>query len=282
MDSWMIYTIIYGIISGTYYLFQKEAMKKDHSIEVLTTFITISFILLLFETPSAVTIEPGYLLLIFLKSFIIFISWVLSFKAMSKISISLYGVINMSRILFTTLLGIIFLHECITGNELVGMIFIMIGLVLVNTIDSGEKSKKEKKYVTVLLIACVLCAISGLLDKVVSTNVPANQYQWWMMLFLFIISWIYIFIRKININFKSTFKNYWIYLYSILFIVGDRILFLANGVKGSEISIISLLKQVSVIITVLVGGKIFKEKGLGKKFVCSLIILLGIIIITLY
>ena len=281
MQDWMILTIIYGIISGFCFIFQKKAMKTNHSIEVLTTYITISFIIVFIDVGNVITIDPKYLGLIALKSLVIFISWLLAFKAISKLSVSLYGVINMSRILFTTLLGIVILNECLSKNQMIGMLIICIGLLLVNIFKDDNK-KNDKKYVIVLLIACIFTAIGGILDKIIAMHVEPNELQWWFLLFLFIFNWIYILGRKIKINFKKTFKNPWIYLNSFAFVVGDRILFTANAIPNSQVAIMSLLKQMSVIILVIVGGNMFKEKNLKCKFVCSLIILLGIVVITFY
>ena len=281
MQDWMILTIIYGIISGMYFIFQKKAMKINHSIEVLTTFTTISFIIVFIDVGNVIAIDPEYLVMIALKALVLFISWLLAFKAMSKLSVSLYGVINMSRILFTTLLGIIILNETIGRNQIIGMLIICIGLLLVNIFKDDNK-KNDKKYVLVLLVACIFAAIGGLLDKVISMHVEPNELQWWFLLFLFSFNWIYILGRNIKIDFKSTFKNPWIYLYSFAFVIGDRLLFMANRIEGSQITIMSLLKQISVIILVLIGGNLFKEKNLKYKFICSLIVLLGIVVITLY
>ena len=281
MKDWMLLTIIFAIINGVYYIFEKEALKKDSHIEVLIFSITLSFIIILFDIPININIKPISMSLIAFKSLIMFIGWILSFKAMSHMSVSKYGVINMSRILFTTILGIIVLHEVITISEFIGMIIIVIGLLLVNMSKNKNKTK-SKKYIIYLLIASIFMSIGGLLDKIICSNVEISSFQFWFLLYLFIISWIYVLFKKIRLDFKSLTKNYWIYLYSIFYVIGDRIIFTANGIEGSEISVISLLKQLSVVITVLVGGKIFKENNLKKKFVCSMIILAGIIIVTLY
>lgn len=281
MKDWMILTLIYGLMNGACFLFEKEAMKKNHSIEVLTMSTTVAFLLIIWDVPNAIHINPCNLSLLFIKSLVVFIAWKLSFKALSKMSVSRYGVINMSRILFTTILGIVVLHEVLRLNQIVGMAIICIGLVLVNMLKRDGK-KSANKYIGILLIGCLLQSIAGLLDKVISTNVEPNILQWWFLFFLVIINWAYINIRNVKINYKASFKNIWVYAYSILFVIGDRFLFMANSIDGSEISIISLLKQVSIIVTVLVGGKIFHEKHLKAKFLCSLLIILGIIIITLY
>lgn len=280
MNNWIFLGLIYGIISGIYFLFQKQAMKISHSIEVFVSYVTISFILVFLNVPDLLSIEPKYLLLISLKSLVMLISFILSFKAMSKLSVSLYGVINMSRILFTTLLGIIILNETIGKYKIIGMILICLGLLLVNSYKEEDK-KSDKKYILILFIGCIFASFGGLLDKIISLNVNPSDFQWCFLLFLFLYSWLYVLVRKIKINFKKTFKNPWIYLYSVMVVVADRILFSANSIPESEISIISLLKQISIVIMILGGGIIFKEKNLKYKLICSLVILMGLIVIVI-
>lgn len=280
MNNWIFLGLIYGIISGIYFLFQKQAMKISHSIEVFVSYVTISFILVFLNFPDLLSIEPKYLLLISLKSLVMLISFILSFKAMSKLSVSLYGVINMSRILFTTLLGIIILNETIGKYKIIGMILICLGLLLVNSYKEEDK-KSDKKYILILFIGCIFASFGGLLDKIISLNVNPSDFQWCFLLFLFLYSWLYVLVRKIKINFKKTFKNSWIYLYSIMVVVADRILFSANSIPESEISIISLLKQISIVIMILGGGIIFKEKNLKYKLICSLVILMGLLVIVI-
>ena len=280
MKEWMLLTLIYGLINGVCFLTEKEAMKKNHSFEVLTVAVTVSFLLISWDFGNAMKINPVHLGLIFSKSLVVFIAWKLSFKALRNMSVSRYGVINMSRILFTTIFGIVLLHETLKVKDFAGMAIICFGLILVN-MSKRDGTKSHNKYILVLLIGCIFQSIAGLLDKVIMTNVEASMLQWWFLFFIVIISWIYSILCNVKIN-KSTFKNKWIYIYGVLFVIGDRLLFIANGITDSSISIMSLLKQISVIITVLVGGKIFREKHLKTKFICSLIIIAGIVIITLY
>lgn len=280
MNNWIFLGLIYGIISGIYFLFQKQAMKTNHSIEVFVTYVTIAFLIVFLDIPDLLSIEPKYLLLISFKSLIMLISFILSFKAMSKLSVSLYGVINMSRILFTTLLGIIILNETFGKYQIIGMLLICLGLLLINSYKEEDK-KSDKKYILILFIGCIFASIGGLLDKIISLNVKPSDFQWCFLLYLFLYSWLYVLVRNIKINFKKSFKNPWIYLYSISMVVADRILFIVNSISESEISIISLLKQISIIIMILGGGMLFKEKNLKYKLICSLVIIMGLIVIVI-
>ena len=72
-------------------------------------------------------------------------------------------------------------------------------------------------------------------------------------------------------------KNYWILLAAISLTVGDRFLFQANEIPESKVSIMTLIKQFSVIEGIILGKIFFKEKNIIKKLLCSLLIIIGII-----
>ena len=58
----------------------------------------------------------------------------------------------------------------------------------------------------------------------------------------------------------------------------DKALFIANGYPESQITIMTLIKQSSVVIAIIAGKFIFKEKNILHKAVCASIIICGIII----
>ena len=66
-----------------------------------------------------------------------------------------------------------------------------------------------------------------------------------------------------------------------MFIIGDKALFIANGMTDSRITIMTLIKQSCCIVTILSGKFIFKEKNVGYKFFCASIIIIGIVISVL-
>ena len=65
---------------------------------------------------------------------------------------------------------------------------------------------------------------------------------------------------------------------SLSLVFGDRLLFTANAMPESQVTIMTVIKQSSVIITVLTGWIFFKEKNILFKIMCCGIILCGIFI----
>lgn len=264
---------------------KKKALTKSKLIEVLWTYSLLSFILVCFEFNSAIQVDKKYVFFALLKAICMFTSWTLSAYCIKKLPISLHGILNLSRIVFLTILGIVFLNEMIVTNQIMGMVIVIIGLMLVNLKDEDNYNEQDKnvkfRYVLLMIISCVFASFSGLLDKILMQDMKSGQLQFWTMLFIIVLYTIYSIVKKEKISIKSISKNYWIILMAICLVVGDRALFFACSIPESKLSVISLLKQSGVIVTVLAGGKIFKEKNLVYKFFCTLIVLFGIALVVI-
>ena len=84
-------------------------------------------------------------------------------------------------------------------------------------------------------------------------------------------------IKKKKIDYKA-FKNIWVILAAIGLVAGDRLLFMANKIDSSKVIVMTILKQLSIIMSIILGGIIFKEKNVLKKLLYALLILGGVII----
>jgi drug/metabolite transporter (DMT)-like permease len=65
---------------------------------------------------------------------------------------------------------------------------------------------------------------------------------------------------------------------SISLVLGDKLLFEANADPASEVTLMTIIKQCSVLVTVLTGWIFFKEKHILYKLLCTAIVLSGIFI----
>ncbi len=294
---WMLLVLLYGVLKGAREIVKKKALTKSSVIEVLFFYTLLGFLFVTPQAPAAMGLEPKYYFWIAVKSFVIFLAWICSFKAIKKMPISLYGVLDLSRVLFATLLGVVVLQETLNTHQVIGLVFVSAGLLLLKFKPSGlfkklqenRQRKQMKGYgiqsgneVSVILIlfafaSCMLNAVSGLMDKLLMKNINSSQLQFWYMLFLVLYYLIYILCSRTRIR-KEVWKNGWIWLLAILFVVADKALFVANGIPDSRITIMTLLKQSGCVVTILAGKFIFKEKNVGYKLFCAAVIVIGIVI----
>lgn len=202
------------------------------------------------QAKDAGGLEPKYYFYIALKSFVIFLAWICSFKAIDKMPISLYGVLDLSRVLFATLLGVIVLRETLSAGGVIGLLLVSTGLLMLK-FKPGVKQKKDEGiqviYVIFAFASCMLNALSGLMDKLLMKNISSSQLQFWYMLFLFLYYAGYIVVTRTTIR-KEVWKNGWIWLLSLLFVAADKALFVANGMEASRITVMTLIKQSGCIV----------------------------------
>ena len=285
---WIFLVLFYGVLKGVREVVKKKAMAKSSVMEVLFFYTFLAFVFVIPQAKDAGGMEPEFYFYIALKSFVIFLAWIFGFKALKKMPISLYGVLDLSRVLFATCLGVFALGEVLGVTQVLGLLLVSAGLLLLKykpgflrkKKEAGEVQKEEKVqviYVVAAFASCMLNAFSGFMDKVLMKDVTSSQLQFWYMLFLVSYYGIYMLVTRTRVS-KSVWKNGWIWLLAILFVMADKALFIANGMEASKVTVMTLLKQSGCVVTILAGKFIFKEKNVGYKLFCAAVIVLGIVI----
>lgn len=285
---WIPLVLLYGLLKGGREIAKKKAMEKNTVMEVLFVYTLMSFVFVLPQAGQAGGMEPRFFALIALKSFVMFLAWIFGFYSLKKMPVSLYGVLSLSRVLFATFSGVIFLHEVLAGNQIAGLVIVCAGLLLLRVTPKKKTPALEQDapapeqpepvkpiFIVLAFASCILNAISGFMDKILMRDVTSSQLQFWYMLFLVIYYGIYVLITRVKIS-PTVFKNGWVWALAIMFVIGDKALFIANGMSESRITIMTLIKQSACLVTII-GGKIFfKEEHILYRLFCAAIILCGI------
>lgn len=292
---WMLLVLVYGLLKGTREIVKKKSLEKSSVMEVLFFYTLFAFLFVCPDAKNAMGIEPKMLIFVALKAFVIFLAWMCSFKAIKKMPLSIYGILDLSRVLFATLLGAVVLKETMSTNQMIGLILVASGLIMLkfrigtkksmSDNDSGKSIAVEDKSEHVqpvllffALASCLLNALSGLMDKILMKTLTSSQLQFWYMLFLVSFYLVYIIATREKIHLKKSIQNYWIWLLALLFVIADRALFVANGMEASKVTIMTLIKQSGCIVTILGGKLIYKEKNIRYKLVCAAVIVIGIVV----
>ncbi len=297
----MLLVLFYGVVKGAREAIKKKALTKNSVIEVLVVYTLLSFIFCIPQVRNAGGLAGPQYAWIALKSFCIFVAWICSFKAIDKLPISMYGVLDLSRVLFATLLGVMVLGETMSPLHILGLSIVLLGLVLLKfkpgfikraemkeMLESGTAMSKVREarpvdtsktwfYVVLAFLNCILNAVSGTMDKVLMKEMNSSQLQFWYMLFLTLYYIIYVLITRTKIS-PSVFKNGWIWALAILFVAADKALFIANADPSSRVTVMTLIKQTGTIVTILAGRFVFKEKHVAYRLFCAAVILCGIIL----
>jgi len=308
---WIFLVLFYGVLKGIREIVKKMALKKNSVIEVLFFYTFLAFLFVLPQAKDAGGLDIRAYIGIAAKAFCVFLAWIFSFRAINKMPLSLYGVLDLSRVLFATLLGVVVLQESLGMMQTFGLIFVSIGLLLLKyhppflykifvkessnesakgdlvtngskkvsmeVVETASNDSVKPIYIFFAFFSCMMNALSGLLDKILMRDMNSSQLQFWYMLFMVSYYAIYMFVTRTRLS-RDVWKNGWIWLLSILFVAADKALFIANGMADSRITIMTLLKQSGCVVAILAGKFIFKEKNTDYKLFCAAIIVLGIVI----
>ncbi len=273
---WILFVLFYALMKGSRDGMKKAALQKSSADEILFFYTLIGLILILPFSKSAFSLRPLYIFYAFVKAGVVGLGWLFSYAALKKISVSLYGIMDLSRILFSTALGVWLLGESFTLPKAIGLILVLTGLILVNLRKTDGAGGLTALTLCFTLLNCLLTAVSETMDKVLMQYMESAQLQFWFMFFMVVIYGVLLLIRRESISVKSLKTNYWIPLMSISLVVGDRLLFEANANPASELTLMTVIKQSAVIVTVLTGYFAFGEKQIGYKLLCTGITLAGI------
>lgn len=308
---WILLVLLYGILKGLREIAKKKALKKNSVMEVLVQYTFLSFLLVLPQAPNAGGLEPKFFVFIAIKAIAVFLAWICSFHSLKELPVSLYGILDLSRVLFATSFGVFLLGEPLSFLQALGLVIVCSGLLLLkfrppflakllkyqgNTeaqivskstdisassipeqAQNTEKKRRTTIFVILALASCLLNAISGFLDKVLMKDISSSQLQFWYTFFMILYYLIYVLVTRTKIS-RTVWKNKWIWLLAIMFIIGDKALFIANGIPESRITVMTLIKQGGCIVTILGGYFVFKEKNIAYRLFCATVIIIGILI----
>lgn len=281
MQTWILLTIINALIIGFFECFRKKALEKNNTYEVAAFIYLIDFIIAAIFIRDAFYIELKYILMLLLKATILVVAWLGALYALKHLSMGIYGMISTCRIIITVVLSALILGEIVTPRIFLGMIIIIIGIILVNKVVNDKKKVSTFKVFFALVLSCLCNSISAILDKYLLTDITYTQMLYWCYLFMTIICFIIILIKGEKIDVKGILKNKWLTFAAVSIVIADSLLLKANADVNSSAAVISLIKQLVVVETIVLGKFIFKEKDILKKLAYSLLIIFGVTLIII-
>ena len=278
MVIWFVLTLISGMILGVYDIFKKLATERIGVLNVLAIYSTFSFIFVSYEYKNALSMDFSIMPILILKSVIIYFCWILGFQAFKHLPISVVSPFRTLTPLFSIIFGITLLGEQFHMLQGIGFIVILSSYYLIGKNDgSNIKEFLKNKYLYLIILSSFLSAISGLIDKVVLKTINVGQMQFWFMFLLMVLfNLTYVGMKMRNPSeIKMQFDKYALFA-SMALVISDRLYFTAVAVPSSLLSVIMPIRFISVFISVLVGGFIFKERNLKGKLIGIISMLLGI------
>lgn len=284
-NLYIVFALLYAVFNGFFDVLKKKSIQKSSELSTLVIFTGVSFLCSLVWIPFDVGISSDKIWLFVLKGFLLTINWFVLLRILKDADVSIVSLTTVVSSVITFIVGIVGFGERASVIQYIGAGLVILGAILINLINKKENGKINVKLIILLLISAIIGAVSAVIDKFTTQTLSAYQVQFWFLLFVFLFSCIFFAIEcaknKRFLLQKSDFKNYWIYIVGIALFLGDFFLFLSYTMTGSKMIIITTLSKFKVVVAVLLGIFLFKEKSVLKKILISLLVFVGVLLVSL-
>ena len=294
---WLILAFMSAALLGCYDSFKKQALKENAVIPVLflntlfSSLIFLPFILLsptgwldgsIFHVASGGWEMHQYIVL---KAVIVLSSWILGYFGMKHLPLTIVGPINATRPVMVLVGALLMFGERLNLWQWIGVLLAVASFLMLSR--SGKKEGidfKHDHWIYMIVGAAALGAVSGLYDKYLMAPVESggvgldrmmvqswyNIYQCGMMgIMLWLLWWP---------KHESTTPFHWswsIVGVSLFLSAADFMYFYSLSLPDAMISIVSMIRRGSVIVSFMFGAMFFHEKNLRAKTVDLALVLLG-------
>lgn len=297
---WLVLAFLSATLLGVYDSLKKKALKDNAVIPILflntifSSFIFIPFIFLSRETQllddTVFYVGSGGWELhkyIVLKAFIVLSSWILGYFGMKHLPLTIVGPINATRPVMVLIGALLVFGERLNCWQWLGVSLAVTSFLLLS--KSGKKEGidfKHDHWIYMIVGAAVLGAVSGLYDKYLMAPVSEggvgldrmmvqswyNIYQCVLMFFMLVLLW------WPKHKLTTPFHWDWAILGVSLFLsVADFMYFYSLSLPTAMISIVSMVRRGSVVVSFLFGALFFREKNLKAKAFDLILVLLGMV-----
>ena len=310
---WVVYALVSASLLGLYDVFKKKSLQGNAVIPVL---LINTVICTLFFLPSIVgsltgIISPDSSLyipdggwrehkLVIIKAFVVLSSWICGYFAIKKLPLTIVGPVNATRPVMTLVGAMLIFGERLNLLQWAGVCMAIFSFWMLSR--SGKKEGidfKSNVWVLLLVAAAVLGACSGLYDKYLMASSGAgldrlfvqgwyNLYQAVIMGVIMLLVWLPERKRALAQAVPGTGPDYvpFVWKWTIPFIslaltAADLAYLYALTMPGAMISVVSMIRRSSVLVSFVFGAVVFHEKNLRSKSLDLVFVLLSLILLLL-
>ena len=229
-------------------------------------------------THSALTATVKAHLLVVLKAFIVLSSWICGYFGLKHLPLTIVGPINATRPVLVLVGAVVLFGERLNAYQWIGVLLTLLSIYLMSRAGKKEAIDfKKNKWIWCVGLAAILGAVSGLYDKYIMKELCPMFVQSWFNLYqMIIMATICGLIWYPKRHETTPFQWRWtIPLISLFICLADFAYFTSLNNPDSMISVVSLVRRSSVIISFACAVIFFKERNLRAKLIDLAIILVG-------
>jgi len=297
---WLPLSLFSAFFLGMYDVSKKRAVTGNAVFPVLFfstltgSLCTMPLIVLSLAAPDTarqlhVYVAPQPLtehLLIVAKSFIVGLSWVLSYFGLKHLPITIAAPLRATAPLFTVLGAVLLFGERPSTLQWTGITLILSSYILYSR--SGKQAKETKVpllWIIFMILAAVTGAVSAGFDKYLlqSRTLPPLFVLCWFLFYLSIMYGVIALLLWMPRRHKTTpfvFRPS-IVLIGILLVIADTAYMTALSDLQAKLALVSAIRRSNVLISFAGGMIVFHEGNLRRKLLPFAGIITGLALIIL-
>lgn len=180
------------------------------------------------------------------------------------------------------------LGETLNTQQFAGVILILLGGYIVTLKEISHFFKPftslPVKYFLIVLATLILWSFCPVINRVVLFETDVITHLFFFAMFIFIIQLVLIIATNRYRRVAVLAKKEWflIMIAGGLLLLSDFLHFKAIGVPAAVVSLAIPAKRLSNLVTIVLGGTLFKEKSLVIKSMACIFMIAGLCIIGIY
>ena len=297
---WVYLGIVSAAFLGMYDISKKHALRQNAVLPVLflsTVFgaaVMVPLVLLSLVKPGASSATGLYVPSIawaghfhlLVKSVIVSLAWMLSYFALKNLPISIVSPVTAVGPVWTLLGAVLMFHEHPTGLQYTGFGVMILSYWWFSVIGGKEGILfYNNRWIAFTVLATMLGAASAMYDKflIQRLDYPPMAVQAWFSIYVVPVLGVFVLLfwwpgRKRYTPFTWRWS---IVLIGLMLVAADALYFKALSYQGSLVAMLSTLRCAYIVISLFVGGLLFREARLSSKTTAVGGILLGVFLILL-
>ena len=298
--NWLLLAFLSAVLLGFYDAFKKKALSGNAVVPVLflnTLFSSLIFLPLIVLSTTGHTLDGTILHVasggwaqhkyIVLKSILVLSSWLFGYFGMKYLPLTIVGPINAMRPVMVLVGALLVFGERLNVYQWIGVLLAVVSFFLLSR--SGKKEGidfKHNRWIYFVVLSARLGAVSALYDKYLMASVGQGgvgldlmMVQSWYTIYQCAMMGIMVLLLWWPRGRKSNpFHWHWTIVFISLFLsAADFVYFYSLTVPGAMVSIVSMVRRSSVVVSFLFGAAVFHEKNLKNKMVDLALVLIGLV-----
>lgn len=288
---WFTLTIAAVFLVALETILEKKTLTKARTFSFAAMFAlangVISIPLLLAADFSGINLQV--LLLIYITAIFSTITSFLIFKTIKHGAISEVAPILALMPLVVSLLAFLLLGERMNAFQITGLLLMVFGIIVLEFKNykhgHGLFRDGRTRYIVYIIAYLILGGLSAIFDKAILSDFNIKPLSYLAIVQIFIAFNYLIFINfraKLFSGLKSDISKFWkvVLLISVLVVI-HRFLYMSAIKLTLSIGLVVAVFKLSALVNVFVGKKFFGEKDVLKKIIATVIILVGVFILTI-